>query len=202
MHGSWHRYPPGATWRRAPARARLVLEVPGSVAVCFDAPVVELLEVRAERLHAPLAGLGPDLLGAGFNEAEALRRLRDPGRVGWPIGEALLDQRALAGIGNVYRSEVLFVERVDPFARVSDLPDETLQRLLRTARRLLLANIGPGSGVVRVTTAGERMTGGPLWVYRRTGRPCRRCAALIRSRRGGELARMVYWCPRCQGGTG
>ena len=124
MNGSWHRYRPGERWRRPPARARLVLEVPGAVAVCFDAPVVELFETRAEALHPALRRLGPDLLGPGFaagGATEAVRRLRDPARAGRAIGEALLDQRALAGIGNVYKSEVLFIERVDPWAAVGGL---------------------------------------------------------------------------------
>ena len=100
MNGSWHRYRPGERWRRPPARARVVLEVPGAVAVCFDAPVVELFEQRAEGLHPGLATLGPDLLDPAFGEAEAaegLRRLRDPARAGWSISAALLDQRAVAG---------------------------------------------------------------------------------------------------------
>ena len=121
MNGSWHRYRPGERWRRPEARARLVIEVPGAVAVCFDAPVVELFEQRAEALHAPIAGLGPDLLDPAFDDEaadEALRRLRDPARASMTISEALLDQRALAGIGNIWRNETLFVERTDPFARV------------------------------------------------------------------------------------
>jgi endonuclease-8 len=104
MNGSWHRYRPGERWRRPPARARLVLEVPGAVAVCFDAPVVELLETRSESIHPSLGRLGPDLLAPTFDAAEAHRRLRDPNRATTEIGVALLDQRALAGIGNVYNN--------------------------------------------------------------------------------------------------
>ena len=120
MNGSWHRYRPGEAWRRPPARARLVLEVPGAVAVCFDAPVVELLEQRAEAIHPSLGGLGPDLLAPDFDADEAMRRLRDPARAAIAIAEALVDQRALAGIGNVYKSEVLWIERVSPFTPVAD----------------------------------------------------------------------------------
>jgi endonuclease-8 len=183
----------------------LVLEVPGSVAVCFDAPVVELFERRAERLHPSLGRLGPDLLDPAFDADEAVRRLRDPARAATSIGEALLDQRALAGIGNVSRSEVLWVERVSPFANVADLDDETLGRLVATARRLLVVNIGPRAArarAERITTDGDpRAAGEPLWVYRRTGRPCRRCRTPIRSgREGTDLPRTVYWCPTCQGG--
>jgi endonuclease-8 len=215
MNGSWHRYRPGEPWRRAPARARLVLEVPGAVAVCFDAPVVELLETRAEGLHPALAALGPDLLatdfemaaGAAGGAAEALRRLRDPVRADRAIAEALLDQRALAGIGNVYKNEVLFIERVDPWARVRDLDDATLGRLIATARRLLVANADRGARVgrrtgraERVTTGGDRAAAGQsLWVYGRAGRPCRRCGTPIeRRRQGTELPRLTYRCPRCQ----
>jgi endonuclease VIII len=206
MNGSWHRYRPGERWRRPPARARLVLEVPGAVAVCFDAPVVELFETRAERLHPALARLGPDLLAADFETvdgaAEALSRLRDPARADRSIAEALLDQRALAGIGNVYKSEVLYIERVDPWARVADVDDATLARLVETARRLLLANADRRRGEQRVTTAGDRTAAGQLlWVYGRVGRPCRRCGALIQRRRqGSDLPRLTYWCQRCQGG--
>ena len=118
MNGSWHRYRPGERWRRPPARARLVLEVDGAVAVCFDAPVVELFETRAEPVHPTLSTLGPDLLSPDFDAAEAHRRLRHPVRRDMTISAALLDQRALAGIGNIWRNETLFAERVDPLATV------------------------------------------------------------------------------------
>jgi len=199
MNGSWHRYRPGERWRRPPARARLVLEVPGAVAVCFDAPVVELLEQRAEALHPSLGRLGPDLLAPEVDTDEALRRLRSPERATVEIAAALLDQRALAGIGNVYKSEVLWLERVSPFARVADVDDDTLARLVATARRLLVANATATRGPERVTTAGDRAAPGPLYVYGRTGRPCRRCGTAIASRRqGSDPARTTYWCPACQ----
>lgn len=204
MTGSWHRYRPGEPWRRPAGRARLVLEVPGVVAVCFDAPVVELLEQRAEAIHPSLAGLGPDLLADDFDADESRRRLREPARAARTIAEALLDQRALAGIGNVYKAETLFVERVDPFATVGSLDDSTLDRLVATARRLLRANVGSGppgrrgGRAERVTTEGDRPADGPVWVYGRAGRPCRRCGALIRQRRHGALPRTTYWCPSCQ----
>jgi endonuclease VIII len=200
MNGTWHRYRPGERWRRPPARARLVIEVPGAVAVCFDAPVVELLEQRAEAVHPALGRLGPDLLAPTFDGDEAVRRLRDPTRAGVSIAEALLDQRALAGIGNVYKSETLWLERVSPFAHVGELDDATLGRLVETARRLLLANASAAHGPERVTTAGDRGAPGPLYAYRRTGRPCRRCGAPIAgARQGSDLPRTTYWCPSCQG---
>lgn len=199
MHGSWHRYRPGEPWRRPPARARLVIEVPGAVAVCFDAPVVELLEQRAQAIHPSLGRLGPDLLAPDFDPVEALRRLRDPARAAIPIGEALVDQRALAGIGNVYKSEVLWLERVAPSVLIADLDDETLTRLVTTAQRLLRANAERGDGPERVTTGDDSRTIGPLYAYGRGGRPCRRCGTPIRSvRQGRELPRTTYWCPTCQ----
>jgi endonuclease-8 len=191
MHGSWHRYRPGERWRRPPGRARLVLEVDGAVAVCFDAPVVELFETRAEPLHPSLSRLGPDLLSRDFDQAEALRRLRSPDRTAMTISAALLDQRALAGIGNIWRNETLFAERVDPFATVAALDDPTLERLVATARRLLRASAGstPGRAAMQV--------------YRRPGRPCPRCGTAIRSAPlRGDIPRTTYWCPTCQGGSG
>jgi endonuclease VIII len=190
MNGSWHRYRPGERWRRAESRARLVLEVPGAVAVCFDAPVVELFETRAAVIHPTLARLGPDLLAPGWgpaDAAEARRRLRDPARASMTISEALLDQRALAGIGNIWRNETLWRERVDPWARVRDVDDATLDRLIATAQRLLRASVDLATGGAR---AGA---------YRRSGRPCPRCGALIRSSvRSAEISRTTYWCPSCQ----
>jgi endonuclease-8 len=202
MNGSWHRYRPGERWRRPPGRARLVLEVDGAVAVCFDAPVVELFEARTEPLHPSLSRLGPDLLAADFDAAEAHRRLRDPARADLEIGVALLDQRALAGIGNVYKNEVLWIELVSPFARVSTLDDATIERLVVTARRLMRANVEASTrrGLERVTTAGDRTAPGALYVYGRGGRPCRRCGKPIAVvRQGDDLPRTTYWCPTCQG---
>jgi endonuclease-8 len=202
MHGSWHRYRPGERWRRPAARARLVLEVPGAVAVCFDAPTVELFERRAEPIHPVLARLGPDLLDPAFDEAEALRRLRDPARAERSVAEALLDQGALAGIGNVIKNETLHIERVDPFAPLTDLDDATLARLIATAARILRENAAPAHGPERVTTGRARGAVGPLWVYGRAGRPCRRCGTRIRSSRGGRPPRTTFWCPTCQAAPG
>src|SRR5262249_14989454 len=114
MHGSWHRYAQGERWRRPAARAKLVLETPNAVAVCFDRPTLELFETRLERIHPALSRLGPDLLGATFgpqDAQEARRRLRASEAAQRSIAEGLLDQRALAGIGNVYKNEALFAER-------------------------------------------------------------------------------------------
>jgi endonuclease-8 len=198
--GSWHRYAPGERWRRPAARARLVLETPAAVAVCFDCPTVELFEQRTEALHPALGRLGPDLLDPQFDRPEALRRLRDPRRTERGIAEALLDQRALAGIGNVYKSEVLWMERVNPWRPVRDVDDATLARLVDTSRRLLAENADRRRGAERVTTGGHAAAAGePLWTYGRGNRPCRRCGTRIRSaQQGTDLPRTTYWCPTCQ----
>lgn len=194
MNGSWHRYRPGERWRRSPARAVCVIETASAVAVCFDAPVAELLDTRAIAVHPALSRLGPDLIEPAPDLDGALARLTDPERRAMTIAEALLDQGAMAGLGNVYRSEVLFVERVDPFRTVGELPPEVLGRLVATGARLLRANAdGP-----RRTTTGRDRDGERLWVYRRTGRPCRRCGTLIRSTVLGALPRRLWWCPGCQ----
>ncbi len=185
MHGAWHRYRPGERWRRPASRARLVIEVPGSVAVCFDAPVVELFEQRAEGVHPSLSRLGPDLLREPFDGEEALRRLRDPARASRSIAEALLDQRALAGIGNEVKNETLWEARVSPFTRVRDVDDATLADLVLRARAML--------------REGARTGRRPRRVYRRPARPCPRCGAIIRvERQGADLPRLTFWCPGCQ----
>jgi endonuclease-8 len=201
MNGSWHRYRPGERWRRPPGRARLVLEVAGAVAVCFDAPVVELFETRSEPLHPSLSRLGPDVLAPDFDAAEAHRRLRAPERADLEIGEALVDQRALAGIGNIYKNEVLWIERLSPFERVGALDDATIHRLIATAQTLMRANVDDVRGPVRVTTSGDRLAPGTRYAYGRKGRPCRRCGTPIAvARQGADLPRSTYWCPTCQQG--
>jgi endonuclease-8 len=196
MNGSWHRYRPGERWRRAPSRAHLVLEVPNAIAVLFDAAAVELYETRIEYIHPVLTALGPDILAEDFDATEAVRRLADPSRATMTIAEALLDQRALAGIGNIYKNETLFLERVNPFTPTGSIDAATLERLVTTARRLMRANIGTH---VRDTLGGSRgASRGRRWVYGRAGRPCRRCGTLIESRRHGELPRITSWCPACQ----
>jgi endonuclease-8 len=203
LHGSWHRYRPGEAWRRPASRASLILEVPGAIAVCFDAPVVELFERRTEPLHPVLARLGPDLLADDVDLDAVVARLADPVNAEREIGEALLDQRVMAGLGNVYKSEVLFLERTDPFMRIAMLDRPGLRAIVERARELLVFNAREGAPAGRATTidprSGARLAPTLLWVYRRTGRPCHRCGALIQSvPQGRELPRTTYWCPRCQ----
>ena len=203
LHGSWHRYRPGEAWRRPMSRASLILEVPGAVAVCFDAPIVELFEQRTEPLHPSLGRLGPDLLGPDVDLDAAAARLGDPANAEREIGEALLDQRVVAGLGNVYKSEVLFLERINPFARVGRLSPGELRSVVVRARDLLVFNARSGAPAGRTTTLDPRtrarLAPTRLWVYRRAGRPCHRCGALIQAApQGRELPRTTYWCPSCQ----
>jgi len=161
--------------------------------------VVELFERRAEVVHPTISMLGPDLLDDDFDQAEAVRRLRDKSRAEAEIGEAILDQRVVAGVGNVYKSEVLFIERVNPFEKVGALDSATLERILTTARELLQANARSDAPAGRTTTVdpktGKKLAPSRLWVYDRAGRPCHRCGALIRSdSQGAELPRVTYWC--------
>lgn len=195
MGGTWHRYAPGERWRIAAWKARIVLEVPDHVVVCFNAPVAELMEDRATALHPALVSLGPDLLRDDFDAEEAFRRLRS--RADVDIAEALVDQRSVAGVGNVFKSEILFVETLNPWTHVASLPDDKLHAVIDTARRLLRDNTNPARPH-RVTTRGDPSARGSLWVYGRANRPCPRCGTPIRVQRQGQLNRTTYWCPRCQ----
>lgn len=193
MTGSWHVYAPGQHWARSSRAARVVLAVDDAVAVCFSAPVVEVLDERALRRHPALRRLGPDLCDpyADLDEATArIGRLIDPTTT---IGEALLDQRVACGVGNVYRCEVLFLHGIDPAVAVHEVDVATRRRLLETAAQLLRANLDRPT-----RTTVDEADGGGLWVHGRAGRPCRRCGVPIEVTRLGEHARYVYRCPSCQ----
>lgn len=201
MHGSWHIYRPGEAWQLPRSQARIVIETSDFVAVGFNVPIAEFLDDRQAARQDDLRKLGPDLLGAAFDEDEALRRLQARGAEG--IAEALLNQRVAAGIGNVYKSETLFLERVHPETSVSNVGADTLRALLRTARKLLKANVADASAEI-ITYRGLRRTTGRtdpaerLWVYGRGGKPCRRCGTPIAYKKTGPDARGTYWCPACQ----
>ncbi len=140
MYGAWHVYAPGEPWRLPERSMRLAIEVPGAVVVNFNAPEIELIEERALAVHRPLSALGPDLLDDSFDAEEALRRLRDPSRAGLTVGDAIMDQRALAGVGNIWKHETLFRCRVNPWRRVGELDDTTLMALILKAQELLRAS--------------------------------------------------------------
>jgi len=189
--GTWHVYRHGEPWQRSPDLMRARLATEDLVAVCFGAPEVRFGRAADVLRAARIPGLGPDLLDPGFDRAEAVRRLRALRDV--PLGEAVMRQHAVAGIGNVYKSEVLFLCGLDPFRPVADVAEERLGEVLDVARGLMHANL---DGQPRVTNRD-----GPdavTWVYRRSGRPCQRCGTIVRMRRQGDLGRSTYFCPSCQ----
>jgi endonuclease VIII len=192
MDGTWHLYRPGDRWRGGPAwQVRIVLETEPWLAVGYRLPVVELLP-RDREVDA-VGHLGPDVLGPDWDADEAVRRLAaDPAR---EIGQALLDQRNLAGIGNLYKAEVLFLEGRSPWTPVRDVD---LASTVDRAHRLMDAN----KAHAWQTTTGVRGRGRDHWVFERTGQPCRRCGTPIASAEQGAAPyrRITYWCPRCQPG--
>jgi endonuclease VIII len=200
MNGSWHIYPAGARWQRPVQDMRVLVCTEDACAVGFNIPVAELLSTREVERHRQLQSLGPDLLGKPFDRAEAVRRIRTRGHE--PIADVLLDQRVVAGMGNVFKSEVLFLAGLDPFTPVAALTDADLQRIVDIGHEQLAANVmdrsqtlstAVGRGTTRSLNPREK-----LWVYSRSGRACRRCGAAIQSRKTGPDARLTYWCPTCQ----
>ncbi|WKX72945.1 DNA-formamidopyrimidine glycosylase family protein [Streptomyces sp. XD-27] len=198
MDGAWHVYGAGERWRGGPGhQIRAILGTAERTAVGYRLPVLDLLRTADE--DRVVGHLGPDLLGPDWDPDEAVRRLlADPSR---PLGEALLDQRNLAGIGNVYKCELCFLLRVPPWLPVGELPRP--ERAAAWARKLLEAN---KDRAARVTT-GDSRADRRLWVYGRAGRPCRRCGTPIRATEespgGGTAAggeRVTFWCPGCQPG--
>ena len=185
MRGVWHVYRPGESWRRPAWQVKAVLETADSVAVCFAAPVVEVMRDEEPKL----GHLGPDILRDDWSPADVLARARAEDRA--PIGELLLDQRVTAGIGNVYRCETLWQCRVNPWTPTSALDDEHLAALFETARKAMRANLGRDH---RRSFPGY----GRGAVHGRGGRPCPRCGTRISVRAQGELARMTFWCASCQ----
>ncbi len=191
MSGSWHVYPEGAKWQRPQGQAKVVLQAGERLAVCFNAPVVELTAETIESTAA-VSHLGPDILLPTFDVASAIQRVRQS-PADRAIGEVLLDQTVVAGIGNIYRCESLHLERISPWAPQGSLPTRALESLLRRAEVLMKQNLQPAQ-TSRNLDAGHDLTS----VYRRAGRPCRTCGTTIDSRPQGPQARTAYWCPACQ----
>jgi endonuclease VIII len=180
MTGSWHLYRPGERWRQPAWRATVVLTFDDVVAVCFAAPVMELVADPRQ----PVAHLGPDILVDPFDLDEVIRRARRSEAK--TLGELLLDQRACAGIGNIYKCETLWAHRVDPWLSPAAVDDDLLRRLYVTARDLMRRNL--------VTSIRQQRHA----VHGRGGRPCPRCGGRIQARAQGEQARLTYFCDRCQ----
>ena len=210
MNGSWHIYPIDARWQRPPQDMRVLVGTRDAVAIGFNVPIAELLTTRQLHRHKELRALGPDLLARAdnaedpgnvvFDKSEVIRRLRAHTRSA--IGDALLNQRIVAGIGNVFKSEILFLAGLDPFTPVSALNDADLDRLIEISHDQLAANVMSQTRTLS-RHVGRRTTRSlnpreKLWVYGRRGKPCRRCGAAIRSTKTGVDARLTYWCPACQ----
>jgi endonuclease-8 len=185
MGGMWGVYRRGERWRRSARRAWLVIRTPEHEVVQFDGPVLELMTDSRTRFDQRIAGLGPDLLADDFDERRYLARLRedDPTR---RFGDALLDQRTIAGIGNIWRCEGCFHAGVDPRRPLRDVSDEEALTAVREIRPLM-----------RRSAEGKGFED-DLWVYRRVGRPCKRCHTLVQSGGIGDDNRTAYWCPSCQ----
>ena len=202
MNGSWHIYRPGERWQRPHRDMRIVIETAAMHAVAFTVPVAEFVTSHELANHDVVAELGPDPLSDHFNAEEAIERMQAHGDV--EIADVLLDQTVIAGIGNVYKSEVLFGARVNPFLKVSQLTRDQLGTIVDIATRFMRANVVDSTQAGTVAYSGMRRTTGRanpsegLWVYGRAGRPCRRCGTLISRRKQGPFVRSTYWCPRCQ----
>ena len=181
MSGSWHTYRRGERWRKPRRTAWLVLTGERQEAVQFGGPTLRLLAAGKLRLDSTLARLGPDVLADDFDpEAVAMALRARPDRT---LGEALLDQRLLAGVGNIFKSEACFAARVDPWRRVGDLSDEELRAVLLAARELMLGAVASGSQ--------------PHAIYSRRD-PCPICGGPVSIRGQGDANRTTYWCGSCQ----
>jgi endonuclease-8 len=202
MSGSWHIYRPGEAWQRRSIDMRVVVKTAKIWSVAFNVPVAEFHTADTLRRRDGFRTLGQDALAREFDSAQAMAKLRSHGDL--EVGVALLRQSIMAGLGNVFKSEVCFACGVNPFRKVASLRAEELVCLVDTARKFLLANVTETSGDYIVTYAGMRRTTGRanaeerLFVYRRRSEPCRRCGTLIESRKQGLDARTTFWCPQCQ----
>ena len=201
MNGSWHIYRQGERWQRSRRDMRIRIATDEFEAVGFNIPVAEFTSSLTLTRHRELRTLGPDVLSDGFQAADALQRIRDRGTSA--IADVLLNQRVIAGLGNVYKSEVLFMCRVNPFTLVRDLSDTALATIVETARQVLSANVSEELALMTTYSGLRRTTGRGdpkerLWAYGRARLPCRRCGSAIRVRKQGSDARLTYWCPSCQ----
>jgi endonuclease-8 len=191
MDGAWRVYQPGARWTGGPGHLiRAALHTEKAVAVGYHLHDLALVPTAEE--HTLVGHLGPDLLGRDWDPAEAVRRLAAKPDVA--IAEALLDQRNLAGIGNLYKCEVLFLRGLSPWRPASTVDD--LAGVVDLAHQLLTANVGRWTQ----STTGSLHSGQTTYVYGRRAQPCRRCGTAIRKVEQAE--RVTYWCPTCQPAPG
>jgi len=201
MSGSWHIYRPGEAWQRARSSMRILLETADFVAVAFTVNEAEWIEQK-DFARSKVARLGPDVLATEFDPAAAVSSMQ--AHPADPICDVLLDQRALAGIGNVYKSELLFLARVHPLTTTGLLEPEVLRELAELAQQHMRANVHESAPGAITTYRGMRRTTNRsdpserLWVYGRASEPCRRCGTAIVSTKIGRHVRTTFHCPSCQ----
>ena len=194
MSGSWHIYRPGEAWQRPRVQMRVAIYTQEFVAVAFQVPIAEFHTSESQARQRSVRRIGPDVLAQQFDEAAAASRLR--ARPELEVGVALLTQSIMAGLGNVFKSEVCFASGVNPFRNVGALTNEELSLLLSSAREFMKSSVVETSGVRRTT--GRSDPSARLWVYRRRGEPCRKCGTAVKAKKQGEDARITFWCPQCQ----
>lgn len=194
MTGSWHIYRAGEAWRKPKSYARVVLYTDKFAFPCFSAPVVELLTATEAVRHPMLISRGTDVITEDFEPDEAFKQFRKYNDT--PIGVVLMNQRVMAGVGNVFKSEALYIRRINPFDDVRTLSDEQLQCLIDECHKLLVLNKTRGLRRTRFALDEKAR----LWVYGRSGEPCFTCGILIKMKRQGLDGRSTYYCPKCQTG--
>jgi len=190
MGGWWGVFRRGERWRRSPRRAWLVIRTDEHEVVQFDGPVLELMTDSRTRFDRRLAMLGTDIVADDFDEKSYLRRLRGDDQARG-FGDALLDQRTVAGIGNIWKCEGCFMAGIDPWRRTGEVSDDEALSVVRAIRPGIRESAERGGRVIT-------RPGGGNWVYERTGLPCFRCQTLVRSRGQGDDNRTTFWCPACQ----
>ena len=206
MSGTWHIYRTGEKWWRPKNRMRVAITCGDYQAVAFNVPIAEFYTARSLERNSQIPKLGPDVLADEFSIEAGGRALRERA-ASHPTDEiavVLLNQRVLAGLGNVYKSEVAFAAGVNPFRQMSTITEHEMMTMIDAAHKYMKANVRDGSGDGVITYTGNRRTthsmdsSDRLWVYGRQGKECRCCGASILMRKQGEQARSTYWCPICQ----
>jgi endonuclease VIII len=206
MSGSWHLYRNGERWQRRRSQMRMVIRTADWEAVAFNVPVAEFYTARSLERSSQVPKLGPDILSENFKVEDGVARLVAYGREkpDAEIAVVLLNQRVVAGLGNVYKSEVAFAANVNPFRAMKTITPREMELMVDVAQRYMRANVVDGKGEGIVTYSGNRRTTHAmnreerLWVYRRQGKECRRCGSAVMMRKQGAQARSTYWCPVCQ----
>jgi endonuclease-8 len=185
MSGAWRVYETGRRWRRSPRRAWIVIASRGHEVVEFDGPLLELMTEGRTRFDRRLAGLGPDVLAAEFETERFVRAIRSDDQTR-TIGDALLDQRNVAGIGNIWKAEGCWEAAIDPWRRLGSVPDPEVTAIIDAIRPRMSLSAREGALTIDAR------------VYARAGRPCPRCGTVIVANGQGDANRTTYWCPGCQ----